>query len=93
MSKKAETRGVGPRAILSATLLASVISLVATAAASLQGRLPQLRSTYAELNRPRTVSKPTTLVRTTIRLSQPEAVYVQSDGTYRPRSLTSAADL
>jgi hypothetical protein len=50
-------------------------------------------SKYIQLTRDREVEKPTTLLRTAITLKHPDSVYVQTDGTYSPHGVGSAADV
>jgi hypothetical protein len=78
---------------IAAGIVGAMIAAPTSRATSARERSPRLLSRYAELTRVRMVNRSLALLRTTITLRQPESVYVQSDGTYRPRSLSSAADV
>jgi hypothetical protein len=72
-----------------ALLFAALVAVCAPpfAAAATNG------SKYIQLKRNRDIEKPTTLLQTTVTLRHLDSVYVQTDGTYRPRGAGSAADV
>jgi len=81
-----------------AVLGAAVVALVASPSGAAGTVVPSAsaatnQSKYVRLKQARIVRAPTTLLRTTIRLGHHDSVFVQTDGTYRPKNRTSAADI